>query len=256
MKQSLNVQYEQRTQGAIRFFWESREKAAASQQKRGIHDTGERAKVTAGQNMDGFTALLKDIVCANGLTDVDIQLNKQAISLPGHFRAAKLWDMLVIHKGKLIAAIELKSQVGPSFGNNFNNRTEEAIGSACDFWKAYERGLLGENAQRPFLGWLLVIEDVEASRTPVKINSPHFPHDPIFNESSYQLRYDILCKRLVQERLYTSATVVATPASAKTNGAYYNVSDCTSIKNFICAFAAHIAAEAAMQNDYKNEPHA
>lgn len=27
-----------------------------------------------------------------------------------------------MHEGRLIAAIELKSQVGPSFGNNFNNR--------------------------------------------------------------------------------------------------------------------------------------
>jgi len=36
-------------------------------------------------------------------------------------------------------AIELKSRVG-SFGNNVNNRTEEAIGNAADIWRAYEEG--------------------------------------------------------------------------------------------------------------------
>jgi hypothetical protein len=48
------------------------------------------------------------------------------VTLPGYFRPTKLWDVLVIHDKRLLAAIELKSQVGPSFGNNFNNRTEEA----------------------------------------------------------------------------------------------------------------------------------
>ncbi len=41
--------------------------------------------------------------------------------------ARKKWDLLVV-EGCLIAAIEFKSQVG-SFGNNYNNRTEEALGS-------------------------------------------------------------------------------------------------------------------------------
>jgi hypothetical protein len=52
--------------------------------------------------------------------------------LPGFFRPTKEWDLLAIHDGKLLAVIEAKSQVGPSFGNNFNNRTEEAMGSALD----------------------------------------------------------------------------------------------------------------------------
>jgi len=50
----------------------------------------------------------------------------------GRFRSSKNWDFLVITpRKKLLVAIELKSQVG-SYGNNFNNRAEEAIGSAVD----------------------------------------------------------------------------------------------------------------------------
>ena len=44
--------------------------------------------------------------------------------------------------GQLVTAIEFKSQVGPSFGNNFNNRVEEAIGNAADIWIALSRGAL------------------------------------------------------------------------------------------------------------------
>ena len=50
----------------------------------------------------------------------------------------KDWDFLIISlANQLIAAIEFKSQVG-SFGNNFNNRTEEALGSAVDLWTAFK----------------------------------------------------------------------------------------------------------------------
>lgn len=83
--------------------------------------------------MDGFLTLVLDIVRANGLAHAQIHHQRSVLTLPGYFRPTKLWDLLVIYKGELIAAVELKSQVGPSFGNNFNNRTEEATGTAHDF---------------------------------------------------------------------------------------------------------------------------
>lgn len=62
--------------------------------------------------------------------------------MPGYYRRAKNWDIVVTDRGILVAAIECKSQVG-SFGNNFNNRTGEAIGNAVDLWRAYEADLVG-----------------------------------------------------------------------------------------------------------------
>ncbi len=96
------------------------------------------------------------------------------LTLPGYFRPTKLWDLLVIYKGELIAAIELKSQVGPSFGNNFNNRTEESIGTAHDLWTAFREEAFGKQP-RPFVGWLMMVEDAPESRRPVRDSSPHFP---------------------------------------------------------------------------------
>ncbi len=71
------------------------------------------------------------------------------IPLPGFYRRAKNWDIVVTFENTLVAAIECKSQVG-SFGNNFNNRTEEAIGNAVDLWRAYEAGYVGSVRAR---GW-------------------------------------------------------------------------------------------------------
>lgn len=83
--------------------------------------------------MDGFLALLLDIVRANGLAHTNIYQERAVLTLPGYFRPTKLWDILVIHKNQLIAAIELKSQVGPSFGNNFNNRGKETLAKLFQF---------------------------------------------------------------------------------------------------------------------------
>jgi len=63
--------------------------------------------------MDGFLDLVLDIIKANGLANAEIHQNRAMLTLPGYFRPTKLWDLLVIYKGELIAAIELKSQIGP-----------------------------------------------------------------------------------------------------------------------------------------------
>lgn len=225
-------------------FWGNREKARQKQIEAGKADQGERAGVTAGKNMDGFIALVIDIVEANGLAHAQIHQQRAVLTLPGYFRPTKLWDLLVIYKGQLIAAIELKSQVGPSFGNNFNNRTEEAIGTAHDLWTAYREGAFGKQP-RPFVGWMMLVEDAAASRAPVRDSSPHFPVFKEFQGASYLKRYDVLCQRLMQEQLYSTAALMTSPRDAAATGSYGQMSDMTSFKTFVTSLAGHVAAEAA-----------
>jgi len=236
--------YEKKAKDATMAFWGNREKARQKQIEAGKVDAGERAGVTAGKNMDGFIALVIDLVRANGLGHADIHQKRAVLTLPGYFRPTKLWDLLVINEGRLIAAVELKSQVGPSFGNNFNNRTEEAIGTAHDLWTAYREGAFGKHP-KPFVGWMMMVEDEPASRSPVRDASPHFPVFKEFQGASYLKRYDILCQRLVQEQLYTTAALLASPRSASTTGNYETLSDMTSLKTFVTTLAGHIASEAA-----------
>ena len=85
-----------------------------------------RSAVTGGAQMDGFIDLFTDLITQSGIS-AHYVFRKKAVELPGFFRPSKEWDLLVVRDGTLIAAIEAKSQVGPSFGNNFNNRTEEVF---------------------------------------------------------------------------------------------------------------------------------
>ena len=237
-------EYEKKTREAIKSFWLNRDAAKKKQKESGIIDQGERSGVTAGKNMDGFIDLIINIIRANGLVDAEIYQKKAVLTLPGFFRPTKQWDLLVVYKGVLISSIELKSQVGPSFGNNFNNRAEEAIGTAHDFWTAYREGAFGIQP-RPFVGWLMLVEDAEASRVSVRETSPHFDVFEEFKGASYLERYDLLCQKLMKERLYTTASIIASPRSAAQSGDYTEITRMTGIKTFVTSLAGHIAAEAA-----------
>lgn len=159
--------------------------------------------------MDAMAAVTESIFIDAGFPSSSISRGS-AVELPGYFRPEKKWDLLVVHRGTLAAAIEFKSQVGPSFGNNYNNRSEEAIGTAVDVWTAFREGRFG--TARPWLGYLILLEQATGSTTPVKVREPHFPVDEQFHGASYQRRYEILCRRLVLERLY-DATCLVTSSS-------------------------------------------
>jgi hypothetical protein len=237
--------YQRKASDAVMAFWGNRDKALQKQAELGNADAGTRGAVTAGKNMDGFASLIADLVHGNGLTHARICLNKGLVVLPGYFRPTKQWDLLVLDGKRLIAAIELKSQVG-SFGNNFNNRTEEAIGTAHDLWVAYREGALGDQS-KPFVGWLMLVEDHLKSRSPVRDSAPHFPVFAEFQGASYLKRYDLLCQRLIKEQLYTSAAVLASPRAAASDGAFTSLSELTSLTAFVTSFAGHIATEAALK---------
>lgn len=242
---SLNLaDYQNEAREAVKAFWGNREAARRKQIESGKADQGERSGVTGGKNMDGFLALVRNIVRLNDLVDAAIYVERRALTLPGYFRPTQQWDVLVINDGKLIAAIEFKSQVGPSFGNNFNNRAVEAIGLAVDLWKAYREQAFGK-IQRPFVGWLMLVEDCTGSRSPVRGSAPHFPVFREFDGTSYADRYDILCQRLVQEQLYTAASVLLSPRTSSTTGVYSEMSEMTDLTTFVTTLAGHVAAEAA-----------
>jgi hypothetical protein len=238
------VDYDRKAREAVMAFWGNREKARQKQMEVGKPDQGERAGVIGGKNMDGFIALVIDLVQANGLAHASVHRQMALLTLPGYFRPTKRWDLLVMNEGRLVAAIELTSQVGPAFGNNFNNRTEEAVGTAHGVWTASREGAFGQQP-RPFVGWMMLVEDAARSRSAVRDASPHFPVFPEFQGASYLQRYDVLWKRLVKEQLYTTAAVIASPRTAVTTGDYSELSEMTSLKTFVTSFAGHVAAEAA-----------
>ncbi|WP_110514557.1 PaeR7I family type II restriction endonuclease [Herpetosiphon llansteffanensis] len=243
--------YHLKAQNAIKIFWQNRDSARIQHTTLGGMDRGERSAVTQGKNLDGFIDLISDIVTLNGLPATSIYRNRGITTLPGYFRPTKAWDLLIIHEERLVAALEFKSHIGPSFGNNFNNRVEEALGSAIDLWTAYREGALG-SIQRPFIGWLMLLEDCPESQQPRKERTKlrHFTVLPEFQGKSYAERYSIFCQKLVQERLYTTATLLTSPRTALHTGEYTTLSEISDLTTFVSTLAGYIAAEAAR---YKNK---
>ncbi len=166
--------------------------------------------------MDGFVGLVRDIIHDGGLSG-DCIHTATRLELPGYFRPEKKWDLIVVDCDVLVAAIEFKSQIGPSFGNNLNNRSEEAIGTAQDIWTAYREGAF-PTQDRPWLGYEMMLEDCPRSTPPVSVRQPHFPVFPEFVGISYSKRYQSLMTKLVRERLYDSTCFLMSSRSTGPKG--------------------------------------
>ena len=137
--------------------------------------------------------------------------------------------------------MELKAQVGPSFGNNFNNRTEEALGSALDLRTAYRERAL-QTTPRPFLGFLFLLEDAPESRAPVSVREPHFHVFPEFRDASYAKRYELFCRKIVLERHYTAACfLMADRKKVARRENYTEPADDLSAGAFLAELLRHVA---------------
>lgn len=231
---------DKRTREAVAHYWATRSAQQTKQAGSGRADHGLRSAVTGGAQMDGFIELFADLIIDSGLSAESLH-RKKRLELPGFFRPTKEWDLLVIRDGTLIAAIKAKSQVGPSFGNNFNNRTEEAMGSALDLWTAYREGALGTSPQ-PFLGYCFMLEDCAASQRSVRVKEPHFPVFPEFVGASYMRRYELFCRKLVLERHYSSTVYLTSNRDTGLKGDYQSPAGDISLDQFARSLVAHVSS--------------
>lgn len=237
-KNTLKI--DERTVKAVAHYWQTRTAQRKKQEDGGKADQGLRSAVTGGAQMDGFIDLFSDLITHAGIP-LDNIFRKKAVELPGFFRPTKEWDLLVVRDQKLIAAIEAKSQVGPSFGNNFNNRTEEAMGSALDLWTAFrERAYL--DSPQPFVGYFFILEDCEASNHPVKVQQPHFKVFPEFVGASYMRRYEIFCRKLVLEHHYTASAFITSSSQTGLEGKFETPANDLSVDRFAKILVAHVAS--------------
>jgi len=232
---------------AVKYFWVTR-KAQHKQQgsKTGKKDAGTRGAVTGGKHADGFVKLIAAVCHDAGLPDTQIHTReKKSRLLPGYFRPSKEWDLIVMARNDIVAVVEVKSQVG-SFGNNFNNRVEEALGNATDFWAAYRKGMF-EPSQRPWLGYLFMLEETDKSTRPTRRQMlTHYPMDEDFQSRSYARRYELVCLRLVREQLYNAACFFVSSAESGSKGQYLEPNSEIGIRNFCISLHARAAAFARL----------
>ncbi len=209
---------------AVKVFWGKQSSQLEKQIQAGFSDAGRRGEVTGGGHMDGFLSTLKGTLADAGIPPDHIYDHRMLAVLPGYYRPTKVWDLLVVDENMRVRVIiELKS-ISSSFGNNANNRAEEAVGNAKDLWDAFREGALGTHPE-PWVGYLFVLKDCPETQKPVRIEEPHYSAfqefggggKPITRSSkntlagrrsvvgvSYAKRLEWMCRRLMQERLYRS----------------------------------------------------
>lgn len=225
-------------QNAIQHWWTSKNvnaKGIASSQG------GTRDHNLRGDTMDGFRDVIIECLLDEGVAAHDIyygsQMSALPSSLPSFYRASKNWDVVVcknahhkrvddpsLDEPYLVATIEFKSQ-DKSIGNNQNNRIEESIGNAHDFWASYEHESFVRLTPRPWLGYLFVGRYAEGDENkPVEIKQPLFPTDAAFAGTdptrrlnsirypgpSYAERYRVFLRRMLAQKLYDGACFLVT----------------------------------------------
>jgi len=238
----------ERVSKAIAHFWLTRREQESKQgSTSGQKDYGNRSAVTGGKQMDGFVRLVRELLVDAGLPEASVHLRR--VTIPGYFRPVKAWDLLAVVNGKLLASIEFKSQVG-SFGNNYNNRVEEAIGSATDLWTAFEKGKF-QDSMRPWLGWMMVLEDCAKSRRSVSVKEPHFKVFEEFRGASYAQRYEQFCLRLVRRRLYDAACFILTPRDRGAFGEFSEPNEVVSFARFEASLVGHATGYVKLRDTQK-----
>ncbi len=157
--------------------------------------------------MDGFVGIFHRALMRLGLPASSVLIEPRGqLHLPGYFRATKMWDLVVVHRRRLLAVLEAKS-IASSFGNNLNNRAEEAIGSGKDLEVAFREQAF-RSPTVPWAGYFFLLPDNAETNAPVKVAEPHFSVLPEFNNASYARRAEELCRRLVREKLYHCSCLV------------------------------------------------
>lgn len=162
---------------AIAGYWATKEKQKAAAEAIRSTAEGTAKAVRGGGHFNPIANLLARFFTDAGYPQDSIAASGKKTILPGYFRPNKAWDLVVIHQEVLVAAIELKALGAPSYGKNFNNRVEEALGNSADLSQAGLAQLTGR--EKPWLGyfssWTTRLS--RARRVP-PAKTPHSPLRP------------------------------------------------------------------------------
>jgi hypothetical protein len=201
-----------RVQVAVESFWGKRDAQTAKLADAGAAGGAARAN----GHMGGFTELVSQLFTEAGVAPRDIKVG--APYLPGYFRVRKQWDLVVTYQQHLVAAIEFKSQVG-SVGKNFNNRFEEALGTATDTITAQHKySPFGEVP--PWLGYVFVLEESDETEQEDRDTRSLFPVDPAYVGLSYNQRYQMMLSRFLGDQVYQAGWFVTTKRVGKGSVTY------------------------------------
>jgi len=265
---------------SIKHWWDAKKSSATKKAAKKVAKKGAKGKKSqggtrdenlGGGTMDGFALVIRNFLVDLGVDPAHIfaggHLTKTPSILPSFFRPSKNWDIVVIGGSRfhslprlgtstptLYAAVEFKSQ-DKSIGNNQNNRMEESIGNAFDFWKTYERSGFEKQLPRPWLGYLFVGKySPEEDGVPVAVKQPHFlamqpfrgegnDDVEIFKGPSYATRYIMFMRQSIGARLYDAGAFIVCDEAMKDRNPNHRILEPEfGPANFLRSLKGHILA--------------
>lgn len=187
-------------------WWAEKNTAVAALLAVGKSDTGAQAR--NARHMRGLNEFVRQMFVDAGLKEDEVATD---VVIPGHFRRSKNWDIVAVHKGRLVGIVEMKSQ-SSSPGNNANNRVEEAIGSPIDA-RTFQHVTSNFGELGVWAAWGMVFNRDQEDTTGKKrngVSSKHFPLDPAFEPFTYAKQYGLMIQRLVEQKIYDAGWLVTT----------------------------------------------
>ncbi|MEU9874335.1 PaeR7I family type II restriction endonuclease [Actinomadura sp. NPDC048021] len=201
---------------AVKAYWGVKEAQMEASKIANAVGAGTAGAIRSGKHFDPIAHLIAKFFVDAGFPASAIRVREgDRLELPGYYRPQKKWDLVVAYRDTLVAAFELKGlgagEEGKGFAKNYNNRLEEALGSAVDLRRAELESIFP--GEKPWLGYFFIMEDHPVSRTEKKERNnkikPAFEVDPIWlSNSSYRDRYALFCKRVIDEGLYDSVCYI------------------------------------------------
>lgn len=199
--------------------------------------------------MDSFAGLVEDIPADADLPGDSTKHDYHA-TLPGFYRAEKGWDTAVVHNDELLAVVECISQAS-SFGDNLNNRVEEAVGTLTGLWEAYEEGLC-EPSPAPWIGYPYLMADNENSQNVPRLRAPKFDVDDEFQEATYPDRVELLRPRMVRQRLVDAPAFILSEEDRGMDGDYWEPNEELGFERFARSLVGHVQAYVESDYGYSN----
>jgi Restriction endonuclease XhoI len=166
--------------------------------------TGRATETQSAKHDKAFLKLIADELTSLGWpAHIALSFSDKEAVVSGHFRVAKSWDIVCRDTENIPRiCVEFKSQVD-SYGNNENNRYEEALGSGLD--------VRAKHGSETVLGFVFVVCDEPATRSITRARLPDL--DPAFANSSHIDRRRVFSERIVEymlngESLYDAAALL------------------------------------------------
>ena len=92
----------------------------------------------------------------------------------------------------------------------------------------------------------MLLEETPESLAPIRVDEPHFEVFPEFKATSYAMRYEMLCERLMRERLYDRTCLILSDSVGGMKGKYTEPNSEFSFVNFATSLIAHVMAYTKM----------